>query len=80
MSRQRMSDEEFVRAWMSAVKEGLCLRELERELGKAQGSLGVRARDLRQRGVALPPLRDGRRGRRKQVPVEDLNALISELS
>jgi biotin operon repressor len=70
--RARISDQDFVKAWMSAeTQTQVCDR-----LGCGQATVSNRAKRLRERGVQLPQLRHGNS---YHSDVHELNSLIHDL-
>jgi transposase len=70
MAYPRISDEDFIRAWMSSRSQ----REVATKIGQSNTSVYLRARRMRARGVDLPRLEsEERKG------VQELNAMIKKL-
>lgn len=75
--RVRIPAEEFVQHWGRAVKSEHSYDELAQTLGMARQQVYSRARLLRAKGVDLPKLADGRRGRRA-LDVDHLNKILKD--
>lgn len=76
-----MSNEEFVRAWVKAVKDEIGLKQfaLDNKIGYTDAS--QRASALRAKGVKLPTMpAKGQNNRILKINVEELNKIVvSEL-
>jgi predicted transcriptional regulator len=76
ISRPRIDDQAFVKAWMKVHASGGSQSEVARELGCTMGGVNGKFKRLEKDGVNLPAL--GRKG--SKVDVEGLNSLIRSLS
>ena len=78
MGKAETTDKEFVQAWLDAATAKRSLADLAKALGGLDAT-GVRKRGdrLRERGVRLPSLADGRDKKPTDATlVDELNALI----
>lgn len=69
-----MKSEEFVKAWLQAVKENRNQSWLAEKLGLSRQSVSAKAYYYRKRGVDLPLMPKG--SRKNRIDVEKLNKLI----
>lgn len=74
----KLTDEQFVKFWITAQNEGKNASWVAELSGLKPQSVHVRASNLRKKGVKLPTLLKGRP--EKVVDVDKLNAIIKSES
>lgn len=75
--REGVSDEEFVKEWINAVKNVTGLKELAKKLGMEYVKVSQRATSLRTAGVKLPTMpKKAAKNNYMTVDVDKLNGMI----